>query len=76
MTDRPRIVCLMTSSLDGRLHPSRYTHTPTLDGSPNSSIVEAGDDGLKSKVQVSLLACEQVGSGAVRLRYAVFPDIV
>lgn len=47
--------------------------TPTLDGSPSAAIVEAGDDGLKSKVQLSLLACELVGSGAVRLRYAVFP---
>ncbi|MFV0623468.1 RibD family protein [Sphingomonas sp. ac-8] len=28
MTDRPRIICLMTSSLDGRLHPSRYTASP------------------------------------------------
>lgn len=27
MTDRPRIVCLMISSLDGRLHPSHYTES-------------------------------------------------
>lgn len=26
--DRIRIVCLMTSSVDGRLHPSRYTNSP------------------------------------------------
>lgn len=32
VTDRPRILCLMTSSLDGRLHPSRYTASP--DGGP------------------------------------------
>jgi len=31
MTDRPRIICHMTSSIDGGLHPSRYTDSP--DGS-------------------------------------------
>lgn len=33
MTDRPHIICLMTSSVDGRLHPSRYTASP--DGGPD-----------------------------------------
>lgn len=28
MMDRPRIICLMTSSIDGRLHPSRWTLSP------------------------------------------------
>jgi riboflavin biosynthesis pyrimidine reductase len=28
MPDRPRIICHMTSSIDGRLHPSRYTASP------------------------------------------------
>jgi len=28
MTDRPRIICLMSSSLDGGLHPGRWTHSP------------------------------------------------
>lgn len=28
MTDRPRIICLMTLSIDGGLHPSRYTESP------------------------------------------------
>lgn len=28
MTDRPRIICLMTASVDGGLHPSRYTDSP------------------------------------------------
>jgi len=28
MTDRPRIICHMTSSIDGGLHPSRYTDSP------------------------------------------------
>ncbi|WP_242138635.1 dihydrofolate reductase family protein [Sphingomonas sp. TREG-RG-20F-R18-01] len=27
-TDRPKIICHMTSSLDGGLHPSRYTTSP------------------------------------------------
>lgn len=33
MNGLPRIVCLMTSSLDGGLHPSRWTTSP--DGSPS-----------------------------------------
>ena len=28
MQDRPRIICLMESSIDGRLHPSRWTASP------------------------------------------------
>ncbi|WP_279478857.1 RibD family protein [Aureimonas sp. SK2] len=28
MTQRPHVVCHMTSSIDGRLHPSRYTQSP------------------------------------------------
>jgi len=28
MTERPRIICHMTSSIDGGLHPSRYTGSP------------------------------------------------
>ncbi|KQM28185.1 MULTISPECIES: dihydrofolate reductase family protein [unclassified Sphingomonas] len=28
MSDRPRILCRMTSSIDGGLHPSRYTDSP------------------------------------------------
>jgi len=31
LTDRPRVICLMSSSIDGGLHPSRYTRSP--DGS-------------------------------------------
>lgn len=46
MTDRPRVICLMTSSLDGRLHPSRYTRSP--DGTPKdwSAAYEALHDEL------------------------------
>jgi riboflavin biosynthesis pyrimidine reductase len=44
---------------------------PALDGSPSPAIVEAGKDGLKGKVQLSLFSCDQLSSGAVRLRYAV-----
>ena len=47
---------------------------PALDGSPSTAIVEAGDEGLKGKVQLSLLACDRLGAGLVRLRYAVSPD--
>ncbi|WP_182086568.1 RibD family protein [Aureimonas sp. ME7] len=28
MTQRPHVICHMTSSIDGRLHPSRYTASP------------------------------------------------
>ncbi|WP_454883871.1 dihydrofolate reductase family protein [Sphingomonas oryzagri] len=34
MFDRPRIICLMSSSIDGGLHASRYTASP--DGSPSN----------------------------------------
>ena len=49
---------------------------PALDGSPSTAIVEAGDTSLKGKVMLSLLACDQVAGGALRLRYAVSPDTV
>ncbi len=41
MPDRPRILCLMSSSIDGGLHASRYTSSP--DGTPKewSAIYEA-----------------------------------
>lgn len=48
---------------------------PVLDGSPNTAIVEAGETGLKGKVILSLIAYEPVGAGALRLRYAVKPDV-
>lgn len=48
MRERPRIICLMTSSLDGRLHPSRWTRSP--DGSIKdwSASFEAYHDDLKA----------------------------
>lgn len=41
MPDRPRILCLMSSSVDGGLHASRYTQSP--DGAPEawSAVYEA-----------------------------------
>jgi hypothetical protein len=46
MPDRPRILCLMSSSVDGGLHASRYTASP--DGTPKewSAIYEALHDEL------------------------------
>ena len=44
---------------------------PALDGSPSPAIVEAGQAGLKGKVVLSLLACDPLDNGAIRLRYAV-----
>lgn len=44
---------------------------PALDGSPSPAIVEAGDEGLKGKVALSLLGCERLDNGALHLRYAV-----
>jgi len=48
---------------------------PALDGAPNTAIVEAGEAGLKGKVSLSLRACDRLDNGAVRLRYAVTPDV-
>ena len=47
---------------------------PALDGSPSTAIVEAGDAGLQGKVALSLLACDRLNHGLVRLRYAVAVD--
>lgn len=46
MIDRPTVVCLMQSSLDGGLHPSKYTGSP--DGGPEqwSKLYEALHDDL------------------------------
>ncbi|MBB4153628.1 riboflavin biosynthesis pyrimidine reductase [Sphingomonas jinjuensis] len=46
MTDRPTVICLMQSSLDGGLHPSKFTASP--DGGPKewSSLYEALHDEL------------------------------
>jgi riboflavin biosynthesis pyrimidine reductase len=45
---RPYIVCLMESSLDGRLHPSRWTRSP--DGTPKewSAIYSSTHEGLNA----------------------------
>jgi riboflavin biosynthesis pyrimidine reductase len=44
---RPHVICLMESSLDGRLHPSRWTRS--ADGTPKdwSALYAATHDGLK-----------------------------
>jgi len=46
MPDRPRVLCLMSSSIDGGLHASRYTASP--DGTPEewSAIYETLHDEL------------------------------
>ena len=46
MTDRPTVICLMQSSLDGGLHPSKFTASP--DGGPKewSGLYEALHDEL------------------------------
>jgi riboflavin biosynthesis pyrimidine reductase len=44
---------------------------PALDGAPSTAIVEAGEDGLKGKVRLSLAGCERLEGGAVHLRYTV-----
>jgi riboflavin biosynthesis pyrimidine reductase len=43
---RPHVICLMESSLDGRLHPSRWTRSP--DGTPKdwSALYASTHDGL------------------------------
>ncbi|MBB3692097.1 RibD family protein [Sphingomonas sp. BK580] len=44
---------------------------PALDGGDSRAIVEAGAAGLKGKVRLKLLGAEQLGHGALHLRYAV-----
>jgi riboflavin biosynthesis pyrimidine reductase len=45
---RPHVVCLMESSVDGRLHPSRWTRSP--DGTPKewSALYASTHDGLNA----------------------------
>jgi riboflavin biosynthesis pyrimidine reductase len=45
---RPHVVCLMESSVDSRLHPSRWTRSP--DGTPEdwSAIYSSTHDGLRA----------------------------
>jgi riboflavin biosynthesis pyrimidine reductase len=45
---------------------------PAIDGRSSArTIFEAGEDGLKGKVQLTLSSCEALRGGAVHLRYAV-----
>ena len=45
---RPHVICLMESSVDGRLHPSRWTRSP--DGTPKqwSALYASTHDGLEA----------------------------
>ncbi len=44
---------------------------PALDGGADAERIVAAGDGLKGKVTLSLLRCEQLAAGAVNLRYRV-----
>lgn len=46
MTTRPTVICLMLSSIDGRLHPSRYTRSPQGSAKEWSASYEAVHDTL------------------------------
>lgn len=46
MTDRPTVICLMQSSLDGGLHPSKFTASPDGDVKAWGSLYEALHDSL------------------------------
>ncbi len=46
MSDRPRILCHMTASIDGGLHPSRYTASPDGAVKDWSGAYEAIHDGI------------------------------
>lgn len=58
----------------GLVDELRVVLAPALDGSPSPAIVEAGPDGLKGKIRLSLLACDRLEHGALALRYAVTPE--
>ena len=49
---RPYVICLMESSLDGRLHPSRWTRSP--DGAPKewSAIYSSTHEGLNANAWI------------------------
>ena len=49
MSERPTVTCLMMSSIDGRLHPSRYTKSPQGTVKDWSSVYEAMHDGLSAQ---------------------------
>lgn len=49
-----------------------FVVAPALEGRKDSDrIVEFGEEGLAGKVELSLIGCEQIGRGALHLRYAV-----
>jgi len=48
MPQRPTVICHMTSSIDGRLHPSRYTASPDGAVKDWSGAYEAIHDALKA----------------------------
>lgn len=46
MSDRPTVICLMLSSIDGRLHPSRFTKSPQGTAKVWSATYESIHDSL------------------------------
>jgi riboflavin biosynthesis pyrimidine reductase len=48
MTERPTVICLMLSSIDGRLHPSRYTKSSQGTVKDWSGVYEAIHNGLSA----------------------------
>ena len=44
--DRPTIICHMTASLDGGLHPSRYTTSPDGTSKDWTALYEQLHDGM------------------------------
>jgi riboflavin biosynthesis pyrimidine reductase len=60
---------LMAAGLVDELH---LIVAPALEARRNSDrVVEFGDEGLADKAELSLIDCERLAHGAVRLRYAV-----
>ena len=67
---KPYVSILMVTSVDGRLHPSRFTSSPDgtrRDWSTEYERVQA------SKMRMQFKSADALNHGVVQLRYAVLP---
>jgi len=70
---KPHVICHMMVSLDGRIHPSRWTASPDGNGALGvTGVFEVPDaTGLAGKVRLRFVGSEALAHGVVHLRYAV-----
>ena len=72
---KPHVTCLMLSSIDGRLHPRRYTESPDGDRKQWSAAYEAVHDALAADAwmvgRVTMAEMSKAGPHAPPAPFAV-----